>query len=222
MKNFQLIQDCFLFRGIDEGELRELLYDRESETRSYRRGELIYSCESGKRLLGLVISGECEVVRNRQDGGPIVLNTLGRSDSFGILSVISDNPPPTAVYASRSCEILFFDDEQIRRFIETSPKVSKNLISFLADRIAFLNRRIATFSGNRVEDRLAAYLIAQSRSVGSRSFSFSHGRCAEQINAGRASVYRAVAALEAEGLISVANKTVSITDPEGLERMIEI
>ena len=222
MKNFQLIQECFLFRGIPEEELRLLLGEAKAETRSYKRGELIYSSEHEERTVGIVAAGECEVLRKRQDGGPVVLNLLGRGDSFGILSVISEEPFPTSVYATKGCEILFFTDSEIKHFLEVSPKVSKNLISFLADRINFLNRRIATFSGNRVEDRLAAYLIAQSQAAGTSSLPFSHGRCAEQINAGRASVYRAVAALEADRLISVANKTVNIIDSEGLERMIEI
>ena len=108
------------------------------------------------------------------------------------------------------------------KFLAASPRVSENVIRFMAGRISFLNKRIATFSGNRVEDRLSAYLLCERDKYLSESFPFSYVRCAEEINAGRASVYRAVASLEGDGLIRICDKTVYIIDREGLERIINV
>lgn len=216
MKNFDLLSSSFLFQGLSEEELSGLLLRNEPIASSYKKGELIYSSASSERLVGFIVSGGCEVRRERGSCGPVLLNLLGRGDSFGILSVFSDGDFPTSVYAARSCEILFFTDRQIQSFIAASPTVNQNLIRFLAGRIAFLNKKIATFSGNRVEDRLAAFLLCEAEKYSSDVFPFNYVKCGEEINAGRASVYRAVNALCEAGLISVSEKQVNILDPKGL------
>lgn len=222
MKNFEFLSGSFLFNGLSKEELSRLLRDSEPRISSYKRGELIYSSASSERLVGFVLSGGCEVRRERGSCGSVLLNMLERGDSFGILSVFSDGDFPTRIYAARSCEILFFTDSQIRSFIDASPEVNHNLIRFLAGRIAFLNKKIATFSGNRVEDRLAAFLLCEADKYSSEVFPFNYVKCGEEINAGRASVYRAVASLEGEGLIKITEKQVHITDRIGLERIINL
>ena len=87
------------------------------------------------------------------------------------------------------------------------------------NRIAFLNKKILTFSQSSVEKRLATYLINESQRRKADSFPFNHNKTAEEINAGRASVYRALASLEKEGLISGGDKIITIIDQKGLERI---
>ncbi len=219
MKVFTVLKDSFLFKNIEEGRLRELLSKSQPSVESFKRGELVYSSLTNKRLVGFVLSGSCEVRRDRSESSPILLNTLTVGDSFGILSVFSDEAFPTEIYAARGCEIIFFTDQQIRSFMAASVEITENLVSFMADRIAFLNRKIATFSGSRTTDRLAALLLSEMARLGSAEFAFNYVKAAEEINAGRASVYRAVASLEADGLISVTEKKVLIIDPKGLERI---
>ncbi len=222
MKQFQLLFDSFLFRGLEKEELFGLLNDNKPITAGYKKGELIYSSASHKRLVGFVLSGGCEIRRERSEGGPVLLNVLTPGDSFGILSVFSEEEFPTRVYAAKACEIIFFTDSQIMSFLAASPLISANVIRFMAGRISFLNKKIATFSGNRVEDRLAAFLLCESDRYSSDIFSFSYVRCSEEINAGRASVYRATASLEDGGLIKISDKKVQILDRVGLERIINI
>lgn len=222
MKYLRQLSDSFLFRNLSENELSNLLDGNEPSLGVYKKGELIYSSASHKRLVGFVLSGGCEVRRERTEGGPVLLNMLSVGDSFGILSVFSEEEFPTRVFAAKSSEILFFTDAQILKFLAASPRVSENVIRFMAGRISFLNKRIATFSGNRVEDRLSAYLLCERDKYSKDSFPFSYVRCSEEINAGRASVYRAVASLEGDGLIGISNKTVYIIDRGGLERIINV
>ena len=218
MENIKVLLKSFLFAGISEEALKILLEEKPPTQVSFKRGELIYSSE-GDAMVGFIISGRCEVRLNRGSGGKTVLNTLTEADSFGILSVYSEDEFPTCVYATKNSEVLFFTAEQIQHFVNNNAKISANLIKFLANRISFLNKKILTFSGNSVEKRLAAYLINESKKRSEPSFPFNHNKTAEEINAGRASVYRALASLEAEGLISVKDKKINMIDQKGLERI---
>ena len=214
----EFLEKTFLFRGVGDGELERLLKQHPPKTVSYKRGDRVYS-STDERLVGFIVSGECEIRRIKADGSKVVLNVLGDRGSFGILSVFSKEEFPTQIFALRKSEILYFSDEQIKTFVNDNLQIATNLIDFLAGRINFLNKKIATFSGTRVEDRLSAFLLCQAAEHDCLAFPFNCQKTAEEINAGRASVYRALASLEENGLITIDNKKIYINDPEGLERI---
>jgi hypothetical protein len=85
--------------------------------------------------------------------------------------------------------------------------------------VCFLNRKIATYSAGNVESKLAAFILNEYNENRSDTITFNAKRTSEEINAGRASVYRALASLEASGLIIFTNKLIKITDKIGLERI---
>ena len=84
----------------------------------------------------------------------------------------------------------------------------------MADRINFLNKKIGTFSGTRVEDRLFSFLVSKAEKEGKNTLSLNCKKCSEAINAGRASVYRALDLLVSEGIIRFENKTITLLKTE--------
>ncbi len=218
MKTKDFLQKTFLFKELNNETLDEILSNHPPEVKDFKRGELVYSSTSNTALVGFVLSGELEV-RLERTTGKTILNSLLPSDSFGVLSVYSTEEFPTKIFASRSSRVLFFSSDKIRHFVNNYSQISSNLIVFLAERISFLNKKVITFSGNSVEDRLAAYLLCESQKHLSVFFPFNCQKTADEINAGRASVYRAIASLTDEGLIEIVDKKIYIKDREGLERI---
>lgn len=219
MKIKNTLSKSFLFSGINQDLLGEIISRSPPKAISYKRGELVYSSTNEESLVGFVLSGRCEIRLDRNSGAKTVLNVLGESDTFGILSVYSSEEFPTRIYATKNSEILFFTADQIRSFVNENSQISANLIRFLSNRISFLNRKIATFSCPSVEDRLATFLLSQRERLGSDEFPFNAQKTAEEINAGRASIYRAISSLEEANLISLINKKIYIKDLKGLERI---
>ncbi len=212
------LKSTFLFSSIDDSELEALIEHSPPTHQSYKRGDKVYS-STDRKLVGFVVNGKCEIRRIKPDGSKTVLNSLAEHQSFGILSIFSSEEFPTQIFALTNCEILYFTDEQIKDFVNSNLQISKKLINFLANRINFLNKKIATFSGTRVEDRLAAFILCERERFATDSFPFNCQKTAEEINAGRASVYRALTSLEEQGLLTVDNKKIYIKDLLGLERM---
>jgi CRP-like cAMP-binding protein len=93
-----------------------------------------------------------------------------------------------------------------------------NVIKFLADRIAFLNSRIKTFSEKTTLEKLAAYLLYRYAESG-EEIEISKTALASEIGVGRASLYRDLDTLANDGIIALKNKTVIIICPKGLERI---
>lgn len=214
-------EKTFLFRGIDINHINELLCRCEIEEKNYLKGETIYSPEDFERKIGFVYNGECLV--SRHAGGNFVpLNITKKYESFGIVTIFSDRDEfPTVVTAKNSCTVLFFSAKTLRYLIESSSQISINVITFLTKKISFLNDKVAAFSSGCVEEKLASYILSLKRKNNSLKFDFNKKKSAESLNCGRASLYRAIDALEAEGLISFENKKIIIINPEGLERILK-
>ncbi len=209
----------FLFYGIGDEELKKILDDTNTEIRTFSRSEIIYSPSEYEKKIGFVISGRCEVRRIKPDGGTVVLNILDRFDSFGILAVFSDCVEyPTEVYAAKNTDIMFITKEKVTELIKKHPTISMNIIKFLSDRIGFLNKKIATFSGTHVENKFSSYLLSEYEKKGD-CFTLNCKKASEAINAGRASVYRAIESLCKENLIEFENKKINIKDPNGLKEI---
>ncbi len=220
MRNYnEYFSSVFLFASLPEDKLNAAVSECEPELRAYQRGDVIYTPEIFEKEIGFVFFGECEIRRRKSDGSDIILNTLKRGDSFGILAVLSDEDEfPTTISARTSAQVLFIKKNKLLRVIRHYPTVAMNVINFLTQKIAFLNKKIATFSSESVEEKLRSFLIQEYEKNGATEFSLNCKKCSEAISAGRASVYRGIDALVKNGLIKYENKKITILDLDGLER----
>ncbi len=203
---------------MDECEIEKILTFANPEIKQFERGECIFSPEKTDTKVGFVLSGECEVKHLRKDKSFVLLNTISAPESFGILSVFSEEEDyPTYIFARKNAAVLFFSKQDIHLMIEKSPDVSKNVIAFLAKKIMFLNKKVSTYSGASVEEKLSGFLYSEYEKYG-EEFSLNCKRCSEALGVGRASVYRAIDALVSEQIIMFSNKKIKIISPQRLER----
>ena len=213
------LSNTFLFRGVERGDIDRITSDYPPTPISYQRTEKISYNRDTSLGVGFILSGRCEVVRFKSDGSHTVLNVLEPGDSFGILSVLLDDEYSTDIYVTKNSEILYFSKDQILQIVNSYSQIAMNLVKFLAGRVSFLNKKIETFSGTRVENRLASFLLLEQDKQGSDAFPFNLKKCSEAINAGRASVYRTIDSFCNEGLITLVDKKIYINDRNGLERI---
>ena len=218
MDLLEFLPQTFLFSDLDSSILSEIIAETNPVLCDYTRGSVIYSPNDYRKRVGFIVNGQCEVRHTHSDGTVVSINTLSECESFGILAVFSSKEFPSEVYAKKNSTVLFFSQESIDYLIERYPDVSRRIISFFADRIDFLNRKIITFSGHTVEQRLASYLVSKKQKFGI-SFDFNRKKAAEAINAARASVYRALDEMTRQGIINIDSKKIYINDLKGLERM---
>jgi len=216
------LRKTFLFKGLNDTKFCQIAEKYESVQKIFSKGDLIFSPTDFESKIGFVVRGECVVSKKHSDGGYIPINSILPGASFGIMSVFSKQTEyPTYVFAKKTTTILFIDGNTLQSIIKAYPSVAINVITFLTDRIAFLNDKISTFSGNTVEEKLANYILSQYKRIGSLEFDFNKLQSAEAISAGRASLYRALEKFKDTNLITYDNKKIYILDLEGLERIIK-
>ncbi len=216
MKEF--LKDVFLFNGMDDEKIDEALETIDPIIVEYSKKDEIYSKFSREQRLGFVVSGECKVERIKHDGLPVPLNVMKSGNSFGVISVFSSEDEfPTIITATKDTRIIYITKSDTEKLIRNYPEIALNVIKFLSKKIIFLNRKVATFSEDTVESKLASFLSDEYTKYGAE-FVFNCKRSAEAISVGRASLYRAISSLSDEGIIKLENKKIIILDHEGLER----
>ena len=217
--NDKWMQNAFLFKDVDLEECKSLLLKTDVEYKRYEKGDCIFSPKSFEEKIGIVVSGKCEVLRCRSEGDGIPLNILSVGDAFGVVAAFAGCAEfPTEIIAQRSTEIAFFTKESIYLLMEQNIRFSINIINFLANRIAFLNTKISSFSGDNVEQKLAKYILNEYKARNDVCIKFNKKHAAEALNSGRTSIYRALDGLASERIICLDEKSIIILDLEGLER----
>lgn len=214
------LSSTFLFRGVDLSVIYKLSSSGKIEICEFCKDEIIYSRRDFKMKVGFVLTGECEVLRSGGGDNDIEINAIKSGGSFGVLAVFSNNAEyPTTIKASKNTVIAFIDKATVISITKKNPKIAMNVITFLSERISFLNERLNTFSGTSTLGKLASYLLFVRKETGSDSFILKKTKASEAVGVGRASVYRALNELVEKGVISMEDKSIIIIDPEGLERI---
>jgi CRP-like cAMP-binding protein len=214
------LSKLFLFEKVNDKDLEIISKKLVYEIKTFEGGEKIYTPEGFEKKVGFIIEGECLVERIKSDGNAIPLNTLSNFDSFGILAVFScEDRYPTQILSKKKTTILFLEEKTVLALTKEYYEVSLSIINFMSRKIDFLNKKVATFSADSVEEKIALYLLSESKRQKTSCVILNFSHTAKILNSGRASVYRALDALENLSLIKVENKKIYINDPTGLERV---
>ena len=201
------LSGTFLFLNISISDCTTLLKEIEAECIQFSKGDKVSLCDS----IAFLINGECEVVRGLGDHGKLVFNSLKKGESFGIISLFSNEPYVTSIIAKKESKLLLLSKATVDKLIESSPLISKNIINFLVGRVIFLNNKVATLGNMTVEEKCISYIKSEMKD-NCTSLKFPMAAVARKLGVGRASLYRALNSLECKGVISREDNAVLIKD----------
>ena len=217
-EELKLVRSCFLFAGVGEAELIEFLSGGECFIDSFSKGETVFTAGEEEKKLGILLFGKAKAVCSEEKKGSLKSFTAG--DLFGAAGVFckTGNEPFSKIKASGSCKIFFVTRAGVEKLILKNPKCALDYITFLSERVAFLNRRISTFTGGEAVARVAKYLLAAAgEDLICRNINFS--ALAGSLDISRASLYRAKNELTEIKAISADNKDIIILDPDALKNI---
>ena len=145
------VSGCFLFADHGLTEAAEAILDR-CPIRSYRKGELIYSRDCFERAVGVLLSGEAEVLKGRG----VVLNTLSAGDSFGVAGLFTENDRYVSdIRAVRPCRVLLLSAPALEQLFAADNAAALGYYPvFVRAHSAFLNQKLDAFSSSSAEGRI--------------------------------------------------------------------
>lgn len=189
------------------------------------KGQLICSPDKNNRRLYVIIKGKARVTKEK-NGRRVIMSTLNEGDVFGAASMYCERDYfITTVTAEEKCSVLSLSRDFTDYIFKHDISVAEDYISFLSDRIYFLNERIDAFTGGTAEQRLAAFLCTRIKNSDNKNFitlGQSITQLTETLDVGRASLYRAFDELTDVGAIKREGKNITILDFRKLSGYCEV
>ena len=194
---FAAVGGCPLFAGAEGSAVLAAL----GEPAFFSRGEAICAPDDPRRAAVFIVSGTVEVFR-REGTRRIPLNRLSRGAVFGVAALFGeDGTYVTEAVARTVCTVCFLTQERMEVLFAACPRIAVNYITFLSGRVRFLNARLAEYTAGDVTDRVRRYLSDHADEAGRVAPPGGIAGVARALGVGRSGVYRALDALEKEGVL---------------------
>lgn len=210
-----------IFSDLSDAELK-FLSDR-AVTRRHASGELIFS--EGDPCTGLYIveSGDVRIFKTSAGGREQVLTIEHAGGSVAELPIFDGGNYPASASAATECVLLFISRSDFRALCLEHPEVALKVLRMVGLRLRRLVGIIEELSFTTVRHRLAALLLRLAREAGHRSgrarfeLTVSNQELASQIGTVRELVSRNLSRFQAEGLIAMDGKSITIPNLARLE-----
>ena len=197
--------DCFLFSKLNETDKNEALRLMGEPIRVPKNGELY---KVG--FVGILLSGNARVCRTGDTGNAVTVRVMHAGEVFGAASVFGEwKEGKSNIVARSECSVVYASEDTLKGIFEKFPTIAVNYISFLSDRIRFLNCRIDAFSAGSAVQKLYEYLVSQAED-GVVMLDFGLAELARRLKMGRSSLYRSLEFLEQNELLERNKHTFNL------------
>jgi len=131
--------------------------DRLAERREFASGDAIIREGEQDQALWILLSGECEVVRARDEDGEQQLATIEPGGIFGEMSFLKPAPHSATVRALCDVEVARITPDAFEELRDESPSAAycilMNLVMLLSDRLRTMDERIGAVIEHTPQDR---------------------------------------------------------------------
>lgn len=207
-KYIDVLKNCMLFEDIAEDELLSMLSCLDARVITAQKGELVLCEGEPAEHVGILLSGEVQIIRNDFFGNRDIVSALMPGEMFGeSFACAAVKELPVSVAASECSEIMFIDCRRIITTCSSSCRfhnsVIYNLLRVLADKNIAFNRKMEIVSKRTTRDKLMTYLLMQAKSCGSSSFTipFDRQELADYLGVERSAMSKEISRMKADGLI---------------------
>ncbi len=192
-----------LFQNLSEEEKKEVAKFLPNPLKK-KKGVDIY--KSG--YLSLLVNGKATIRKNDKNGDGINIRSIYSGECFGSASVFGSwEDGRSSAITQTECEVIYIEEKAVKKMFLKFPQISLNYITFLTDRVRFLNKRIDSFTSGSTENRLYDFLLNLADRNGVCNLDFSLAELSRRLQVGRSSLYRDIHSLEQSGLLKRERRT---------------
>lgn len=207
-----LAQEAVLFKGLPKEEIAPLLQAEGIGCRRFRAGEIILAPGMDTAMLYILLRGQA-AVRKRAGTGMFLVSTLSPCAMVGMAALFNGatgREYPTVVEAKGAVTALFISEAALLRLLHSDERIIDNYLRYLTERIHFLNMRIDGLIRPNAKERVYQYLL-QNAVDGRLEEGLT--TLAQALSISRATLYRALDALESEGAITRQGRRIMLSHP---------
>ena len=213
--------DTALFAGFERSDLETFVAAFPPTVREYTKGETILAAGAANSLLGIVLAGEVEAIKETRAGRVFVAARQHRGALVGDVLSGGQALSPVTLRSVGASRLLFFSYPQIltapSQYSALLRRFFANWVAVLSGKYFSLHRRVDLLLLKSLRQKIAAYLIAET--VGGREVTlrFTREGWANYLGCERSALSREISRMAAEGLISVKGRRISLLRPDALQ-----
>ncbi len=178
--------------------------------------------------LGILLSGEAEVLKETASGSRIVMTNLVQGDLFGeIIAFSPQNTWPASVLAHTPCSAVFLDPEKIigkcANVCTSQNQLVKNLLVIISTKALMLNRKTEYLSIKSMRKKIAVYLLEQYKENKTLTFTLplKRNQLADFLSVSRTALSRELGRMRDDGIIEFYRTSVKILNLPRLQKEAE-
>lgn len=215
-----------IFSGLTEAELAFLA--ERTAPRRFSVGETVFA--EGEPCTGLYVveSGHVRIFKSSAGGREHVLSIEGPGSSVAELPVFDGGNYPASVMAIDEATLLFVSKQDFQSLCLAHPQVSLKVLRVVGARLRRLVSIIEELSFTTVRHRLAAFLVRLAKNSGGRgadgievTLPANNQELASQIGTVRELISRNLSRFQAEGVLKIDGRKVTVTDLKALEAELQ-
>lgn len=221
-----ILKKVAIFSGLTEQEFSFLT--AHVVPRKCSAGELIFGEAEPCTGLYVIESGNVRIFKSSAGGREQVLSIDGPGSSIAELPVFDGGNYPASAQAVNDCTLLFFSKKDFQALCLQHPEVALKVLRVVGARLRRLVGIIEELSFTTVRQRLVAMLVRLAKSSGQKetggimiTLPANNNKLAAQIGTVRELVSRNLSRLQAENLIQMDGRAITIADLQKLEGELE-
>ena len=195
-----------IFKDADEKILTSVL-NTYGKSVSYSKNDIVFSKDNYSPVLCIIIKGEARVSK-----GETVISHIKDGEIFGAAFLYNQSYEfENTVTALTPLKVVIIEKSGVDELIKCDSSISFNYISYLSERIGFLNSKIEGYTKPSAEEKLMLYL-KKNADMNNRKceISVSMTELSHVLQISRASLYRVIEALENQGKICRDGKKIYV------------
>lgn len=205
-KIFEGIKNNPLFKGISVADFEAMISCVQGKLQVYQKGEIIQLVGNPVEMIGLVVSGGVQVVRDDIEGKQNLMADLREGSLFGEVFACAGilNSPVTVISVEKS-EILHINYSKIITICSSAcsfhSKLIENMLELIAHKNLLLNQKIEILSKRTIRERLLCYFDLYHNGARKFTISLSREKLASYICVDRSAMSAELSKMQREGLI---------------------
>jgi CRP/FNR family transcriptional regulator, cyclic AMP receptor protein len=217
-----VLAEISLFRVLGEAGIMSVA--RAGIARRYRTGQIVFHQGDPGESLYVLLDGLVKVVFTTEHGDEIVLNMLGRGETFGEMALLDDSPRSASITTVRPAWIFALPRTRLLELMREHPGLADEFLRLLGRMVRRLTGQAADLAFLDLGGRLAKLLLQLSTKRGQAAGpvvdvpGLTQSDLAALIGASRPAVNRALQSLAARNLIAVKGRTITLLDVEALRK----
>ena len=214
MEFLQNMVNCPLFKGISVEQIEKILQCASAKRKIFKKGSYIFSEGDAAALVGILVSGEVDIVKEDVMGNRALIGRVGLGETFSEhYAYTEDRTLKINALAMTDCKVVLLDYNRIITPCESTcdshTQLLINSVKILAERVVKVIQKMDYLSKRSLREKILEYLSYVSLSKNNNKFTipFSRQALADYLYVDRSALSRELSKLKEEGIIDY-NKNV--------------